>query len=67
MRTSAQCALLFLWIFGLSYGMWLCAKGRPAKPPGTTSDFFLSLFVAVVHLTLLWMAGALSELIGGAR
>lgn len=63
---TAQCVLLFLWVLGLSYRAWICAKGQPAKPPGSFGDFMFSFMVSLWHLYLLWRAGALSNLIGGA-
>lgn len=67
MTTAAQCLLLFMWTLHLSAGAWMAAKGRPERKPAGVMEFCANLAFGIIHLLILWQAGALSNLIGGAK
>lgn len=67
MKTTAQFLILFMWTLHLSAGAWIAAKGRPERKPGGAMEFYFNLAFGIIYLLMLWQAGALSNLIGGAK
>lgn len=56
-----------MWTLHLSAGAWIAAKGRPERKPGGAMEFYFNLAFGIIYLLMLWQAGALSNLIGGAK